>query len=206
MTQVLLFATNNQNKVKELQSAFDKAGLDIELKSNADLENPPYVNEKGETFEANAALKAHALAEYSKLPTLADDSGLRVDKLNGAPGVHSARYGGEAHNDARNNAKLLAALGGVPLGKRTARFESVLVLTWPGQEDKDLVVKGVCEGEVLAIPRGDNGFGYDPLFYVPSKDKTFAQMTTEEKNEVSHRGKAVKALIEKLPAWLAQFN
>lgn len=96
MTQVLLFATDNQNKVKELQEAFKQAGLDIELKSNADLDNPPYVNEKGTTFEANAKLKAHALADYSKLLTLADDSGLRVAKLNGAPGVHSARYGGEA--------------------------------------------------------------------------------------------------------------
>ena len=170
------------------------------------MDNPPYVNEKGTTFEANAKLKAHALADFSKLPTLADDSGLRVDKLNGAPGVHSARYGGEAHNDARNNGKLLAALGGVPQDERQAKFVTTLVLTMPGHEDKDLVVTGTCEGEVLAIPRGKDGFGYDPLFYVPSKGKTFAEMTTEEKNEVSHRGKAVKALIEELPAWLAQFN
>lgn len=206
MTQVLLFATDNQNKVKEVQEAFKQAGLDIELKSNADLDNPPHVNEKGTTFEANAKLKAHALADYSKLPTLADDSGLQVAKLNGAPGVHSARYGGEAHNDARNNAKLLAALGGVPRDERQAKFVTTLVLTMPGHEDKDLVVTGTCEGEVLAVPRGKDGFGYDPLFYVPSKGKTFAEMTTEEKNEVSHRGKAVKALIEELPAWLAQFN
>ena len=100
----------------------------------------------------------------------------------------------------------MAALGGVPQEERQAKFVTTLVLTMPGHEDKDLVVTGTCEGEVLAIPRGKDGFGYDPLFYVPSKGKTFGEMTTEEKNEVSHRGKAVKALIEELPAWLAQFN
>ncbi|EFH30494.1 MULTISPECIES: XTP/dITP diphosphatase [Lactobacillus] len=205
MNKVLLFATNNQNKVKELKAAFQKAGLDIEIKTNADLEAAPHVSENGSTFEENATLKAHTLAEFSKLPTLSDDSGLVVDKLNGAPGVHSARYGGEAHNDARNNAKLLASLGGIPEEERSAKFCSTFVLSMPGHFDKDLVVTGECEGVVLAIPRGHDGFGYDPLFYVPEKGKTFAEMTTDEKNEVSHRGKALKQLVEKLPAWLEQF-
>ncbi len=205
MNKVLLFATNNQNKVKELKAAFQKAGLDIEIKTNADLEAAPHVSENGSTFEENATLKAHTLAEFSKLPTLSDDSGLVVDKLNGAPGVHSARYGGEAHNDARNNAKLLASLGGIPEEERSAKFCSTFVLSMLGHFDKDLVVTGECEGVVLAIPRGHDGFGYDPLFYVPEKGKTFAEMTTDEKNEVSHRGKALKQLVEKLPAWLEQF-
>ncbi|MCZ9599933.1 XTP/dITP diphosphatase [Lactobacillus mulieris] len=205
MNKVLLFATNNQNKVKELKAAFQKAGLDIEIKTNADLEAAPHVSENGSTFEENATLKAHTLAEFSKLPTLSDDSGLVVDKLNGAPGVHSARYGGEAHNDARNNAKLLASLGGIPEEERSAKFCSTFVLSMPGHFDKDLVVTGECEGVVLAIPRGHDGFGYDSLFYVPEKGKTFAEMTTDEKNEVSHRGKALKQLVEKLPAWLEQF-
>lgn len=139
------------------------------------------------------------------MPTLSDDSGLVVDKLNGAPGVHSARYGGEAHNDARNNAKLLASLGGIPEEERSAKFCSTFVLSMPGHFDKDLVVTGECEGVVLAIPRGHDGFGYDPLFYVPEKGKTFAEMTTDEKNEISHRGKALKQLVEKMPAWLEQF-
>ena len=206
MTQVLLFATDNQNKVKELREAFAKAGLDIEVKSKADLENTPYVNERGNTFEENAKLKAHALADFSKLPTLADDSGLVVDKLNGAPGVHSARYGGEAHNYSRNNAKLLAALGGVPEEKRQAKFVSVLVLSQPGKPERDLVVEGTCEGVVLAVPRGNYGFGYDPLFYVPAKGKTFAEMSTDEKNEVSHRGNAVRKLVKELPDWFAELD
>ena len=112
MTKKILFATNNQGKVRELKKAFDKAGLDVEILTNQDLDNPPHVVESGRTFEDNAKLKAHALADFSNLPTIADDSGLMVDKLNGQPGVRSARFAGEAHNDQHNNAKLLAELGG----------------------------------------------------------------------------------------------
>lgn len=204
MAQEILFATNNLNKVKELTKAFHDAGIDITIKSNKDLENPPHVNENGRTFVDNAKLKAHALADYSQMPTIADDSGLVVNKLNGAPGVHSARYGGEAHNDARNNAKLLASLGGVPQAERQAKFVSTIVASKPGKFDQDLVVTGECNGEVLAIPRGEDGFGYDPLFYVPSKKKTFAEMTTAEKNAISHRGIAIKKLLAQLPAWLLE--
>ena len=114
MAKEILFATNNQGKVRELKEAFKTAGVDLDIKTNSDLDNPPHVAETGKTFEANAKLKAHALAEYSGLATIADDSGLMVDALDGAPGVRSARYAGEAHNDAHNNAKLLAELGGVP--------------------------------------------------------------------------------------------
>ncbi|CCI85265.1 nucleoside-triphosphatase [Lactobacillus pasteurii DSM 23907 = CRBIP 24.76] len=202
----ILFATNNQGKVRELKEAFKTAGVDLIVKTNADLDQVPYVAETGFTFEANAKLKAHALAEYAGMPTIADDSGLMVDALNGEPGVRSARYAGEEHNDAHNNAKLLAELGGTPEEKRTAKFNTTIVVSMPGHFDRDLVVSGQCEGRILSVPRGQDGFGYDPLFYVPDKQKTFAQMTTDEKNEISHRGRAIVALLEQLPSWLAQFE
>lgn len=206
MTREILFATGNQGKARELKEAFKMAGVDVEIKTNADLDNPPDPIESGRTFEANAKIKAHELAEFSGLPTIADDSGLMVDALNGEPGVRSARYAGEAHNDAKNNAKLLANLGGVPDEKRTATFWTTIVVSMPGEFDKDLVVSGTCSGRILAAPRGEDGFGYDPLFFVPEKNKTFAQMTTDEKNEISHRGNAVRKLLQELPNWLKQFN
>lgn len=197
----LLFATNNKNKAKEVEEALKKINFPIRVITNQDLENPPHVLEIGTTFLANAKLKAHEMADFSHLPTLADDSGLCVDKLNGAPGVHSARYGGEAHNDARNNAKLLAELGGVPKQERTATFHSTMVVSWPDHFDQDLVTEGEIKGEILTSPRGDGTFGYDPLFFVPDKGKTFAEMTVAEKNAISHRGQALKKLLAELPAW-----
>lgn len=206
MAKEILFATNNQGKVRELKEAFKTAGVDLDIKTNSDLDNPPHVAETGKTFEPNAKLKAHALAEYSGLATIADDSGLMVDALDGAPGVRSARYAGEAHNDAHNNAKLLAELGGVPEEKRTAKFNTTIVVSMPDHFDQDLVVSGQCEGRIMPGPRGEDGFGYDPLFYVPEKGKTFAQMTIDEKNEISHRGRAIEKLLKELPAWLTQFD
>lgn len=206
MTREILFATNNQGKVKELEEAFHQKGLDFVIKTNADLKNAPHVIESGNTFEKNAKLKAHALADFANMITIADDSGLMVDYLNGAPGVYSARYAGEAHNDAHNNAKLLTELGGVSIDKRSAKFNTTIVVSYPGKFDQDLVVSGQCAGIILPVPRGDDGFGYDPLFYVPEKKKTFAQMSTDEKNEISHRGRALAKLFAQLPAWLEQFN
>lgn len=206
MTKEILFATSNQGKAKELKEAFKLAGVDVDIKTNVDLENPPHPIESGSTFEKNAKIKAHELADFSGLVTIADDSGLMVDALNGEPGVRSARYAGEAHNDAKNNAKLLVNLGGVPDEKRTAKFWTTIVVSMPGEFDKDLVVSGTCSGRILAAPRGEDGFGYDPLFFVPEKGKTFAQMTTDEKNEISHRGNAVRKLLKELPDWLKQFE
>ena len=205
MVKKLLFATTNRGKAKELKEAFKQAGINIDIKTDADLNNPPEVAEYGHTFEKNAELKAHEMARFSGFLTVADDSGLMVDKLNGEPGVRSARYAGD-HNDAKNNAKLLAELGGVPLKERTAKFNTTIIVSMPGHFDKDLIVNGQCSGLILAAPRGEDGFGYDPLFYIPEQDKTFAQMTTDEKNKISHRGKAVRKLIKELPGWLKQFN
>jgi len=205
MVKELLFATTNRGKAKELKEAFKQVGINIDIKTDADLNNPPEVAEYGHTFEKNAELKAHEMARFSGLLTVADDSGLMVDKLNGEPGVRSARYAGD-HNDAKNNAKLLAELGGVPPKERTAKFNTTIIVSMPSHFDKDLIVNGQCSGLILAAPRGEDGFGYDPLFYIPELDKTFAQMTTDEKNKISHRGKAVRKLIEELPGWLKQFN
>lgn len=201
----ILFATTNQGKVRELKEAFKQAKIDVQIKTSADLKHPPVVEEYGTTFEQNAKLKAHALAEFSNMITIADDSGLMVDALDGAPGVHSARFAGEEHNDQKNNAKLLVELGGVPLEKRTAKFNTTIVASYPDEFEHDLVVSGQCAGRILVAPEGEDGFGYDPLFYVPEKGKTFAQMTVAEKNGLSHRGRAIQKLLEKFPTWLAQF-
>lgn len=201
----ILFATTNRGKVKELTEAFGQAGIGVKLITSADLSNPPIVEEYGTTFEQNAKLKAHELADFSGIVTIADDSGLMVNALNGAPGVRSARFAGEEHNDRKNNAKLLVELGGVPLEKRTAKFNTTIVASMPGKFDCDLVVSGQCTGQILIAPQGEDGFGYDPLFYVPEKGKTFAEMDVDEKNSVSHRGRAIKQLLKELPDWLAQF-
>lgn len=201
----ILFATTNQGKVRELKEAFKQAKIDVQIKTSADLKHPPVVEEYGTTFEQNAKLKAHALAEFSNMITIADDSGLMVDALDGAPGVHSARFAGEEHNDQKNNAKLLVELGGVPLEKRTAKFNTTIVASYPDEFEHDLVVSGQCVGRILVAPEGEDGFGYDPLFYVSDKGKTFAQMTVAEKNGLSHRGRAIQKLLEEFPTWLAQF-
>ena len=179
--------------------------MQFKYKRDADLKHPPVVEEYGTTFEQNAKLKAHALAEFSNMITIADDSGLMVDALDGAPGVRSARFAGEEHNDQKNNAKLLVELGGVPSEKRTAKFNTTIVASYPDEFEHDLVVSGQCAGRILVAPEGEDGFGYDPLFYVSDKGKTFAQMTVAEKNGLSHRGRAIQKLLEKFPTWLAQF-
>ncbi|MCI1290624.1 MAG: RdgB/HAM1 family non-canonical purine NTP pyrophosphatase [Lactobacillus sp.] len=201
----LLFATTNLNKAQEVEAAFKQAGLPLKILTNADLSNPPVLAETGKTFAENAALKAHALAEFSQLPTLADDSGLMVPALNGEPGVHSARYASD-HNAVANNRKLLRRMSGLTGQQRQAKFETVMVMSWPGHFAQDLVVSGEACGEILSAPRGPQTFGYDPLFYVPQLGLTFAEMSTEQKNSLSHRGQAVRALIQALPDWWQQFS
>jgi len=192
----LLVATTNQGKFAEVQ-AFLKS-LPLRIISLKGLVNPPAVVEDGQTFEENALKKARTLAEFSGLLTLADDSGLEVDALGGAPGIYSARYAGEEGDD-RNNEKLLGELKGVPADRRTARFVCALALCLSGAEGgKEWTVRESCEGRIALALKGSNGFGYDPLFFYPPFGKTFGEIRRETKATVSHRGKALKRLAEKL--------
>lgn len=198
--KTIVVATKNPGKAREFAKAFAEQGLAV--KTLLDYPTVRQVNETGKTFAENAQLKANHFAHELQLPVLADDSGLMVDELRGLPGIRSARFAGD-HNDAANNAKLLVELGGVPAEKRGATFHSTLVLAWPDRPADDLIVAGDVRGTILTLPQGDNDFGYDPLFFYPPLQKTFAQMTPAEKNQVSHRGLAIRALEKQWPAWWA---
>lgn len=194
----LLVATTNEGKFAEVR-AFLKS-LPLAIVSLRNLSSWPAVVEDGATFEENALKKARALAEYSGMLTLADDSGLEVAALNGAPGIYSARYAGEEGNDDKNNEKLLRELQGIAEGKRSARFVCALALCAPPRCGlKEWTVRESCEGRIAFELRGQNGFGYDPLFFYPPFGKTFGEIDRETKATVSHRGKALKKLAEMLP-------
>ncbi|MDK2882243.1 MAG: XTP/dITP diphosphohydrolase [Bacillota bacterium] len=186
----LVLATRNEGKVAEFKAGL--AGLGITILSLSDFPTCPEIEEDGETFSANALKKARAVFAYTGLASLADDSGLEVDALGGAPGVLSHRFAGPEEDDAANNAKLLALLSGQPAEARTARFRAVLALVWGA--GKETLVEGTCEGRILEKPRGEGGFGYDPLFYVPGLGRTLAELSVGEKNSISHRGTAIKNL------------
>ncbi|MEG0732429.1 MAG: ribonuclease PH [Vagococcus sp.] len=194
----ILIATRNQGKAKEFEALFQEKGYKV--KTLLDYPDIPDVEETGTTFEENARLKAETIAKEFQTIVLADDSGLKVDALNGQPGVYSARYAGEAKSDASNNAKLLHELYDVKKEDRGAQFHCTLVLASPNKAS--LVVEGEVEGEIGTIPRGDNGFGYDPLFYVPELNKTMAELNPEEKNKVSHRAKAIEKLSADFDTWM----
>lgn len=197
---VLIVATRNKGKASEFARLFGEIG--IEVRSLSDYPDMPEVAEDGDTFAANALLKASAIARIAGEPVLADDSGLCVDALGGAPGVYSARYAGERATDADNNAKLLRALGELPSAPRdgapqllsAARFVCALVLYDPA-DGRTIAAEGVCEGGIIAEPRGANGFGYDPLFYIPALGRTMAELSPEEKNRISHRAQALRQLL-----------
>ncbi len=189
----MVAGTRNAGKVLEIRQAL--AELPFEVSGIPD-EGLADVEETGVTFSENAILKARYYAQHTGEFCLADDSGLEVDALGGAPGVYSARYSGEGATDAANNRKLLLALQDVPPEKRTARFRSVLALAGP--DGSLLLADGTCEGVILTEPKGDGGFGYDPLFWMPDQQKTLAEMTVQEKNAISHRGNALKVLKQKL--------
>ena len=195
----LLIATTNPGKLAEV-AAILKA-LPIEIVPLSRIGNAPTVVEDGNTFDENALKKARTLAEFSGLVTLADDSGLEVEALGGAPGIHSARYSGEGANDARNNQKLLHALAGVPEDKRTARFVCVLALCAPAAlNGGEWLFRGECAGRIAFAPKGANGFGYDPLFFHPPLNGTFAELGRDAKCRVSHRGLALSRLAAALPS------
>ncbi|WP_027355730.1 XTP/dITP diphosphatase [Desulfofundulus thermocisternus] len=188
----LVLATRNPGKVRELSQLLSPLGY--EVLSLEHFPGVPEVVEDGATFRDNAVKKATAVARHTGQLALADDSGLEVDYLGGAPGVHSARFAGEGHDDRANNEKLLRLLAGVPPEKRTARFRCVVAVATP--EGKVFTTEGTCEGVIAEEPRGEGGFGYDPLFYVPSCGKTFAELDPEVKNRISHRGRALALMRE----------
>ena len=196
--KTIMIATGNMGKAKEFEKMFAKAGYQI--KTMKDFPELPEVQETGQTFEENARLKAETIANILQCPVLADDSGLTVDALGGMPGIYSARFAGEQKSDASNNAKLLHELTDVADENRTAQFHCTLVFATPQKES--LVVEGIWNGRIARIPRGENGFGYDPLFIVDGLEKTSAELTPEEKNEISHRGQAMKKLDGLWQAWL----
>jgi XTP/dITP diphosphohydrolase len=196
----VLIATSNAGKLRDFAGAASSLGIEISALPN--FASLPAVVEDGLTFEANARKKAESYSRYSPGEiVLADDSGLEVDALGGAPGVHSARYAAEAPHlmednteDEANNARLIRELRGVPQDKRTGRFVCVIAAARDGATLA--VFRGEAEGMILDSPRGSNGFGYDPLFYFPRIEKTFAELTAEEKAKYSHRGKAVRKFLE----------
>lgn len=192
--QTIVIATYNQNKLAEYKDILK----DYNVLGAADFDNVPDVEETGNTFAENAKLKAHAVADFLNLPVIADDSGLCVDALNGAPGVYSARYAGD-HNEVANNKKLLKNLKGFK--NRRAHYNTTLVMAIPNT-DKDLVVEGLVHGEILDKPKGNNGFGYDSYFYYPILKKTFAEMTMQEKNNHSQRKNAMTKMLPKIDDFL----
>ncbi|MDL1972903.1 MAG: XTP/dITP diphosphatase [Deltaproteobacteria bacterium] len=186
----IVLATRNRGKIREIK--YILSDLPIEIKSLLDFPNIPEIEEKGNTFEENALIKAKTVAKLTGLPALADDSGLAVDCLNGAPGVYSARYAGEGADDKKNNEKLLRELEGIPLERRGAAFVCVIALCIP--KGNCYIEEGKCKGVISLSPRGSYGFGYDPIFFLPDYGKTMAELPLEVKNQISHRYKALKKI------------
>jgi XTP/dITP diphosphohydrolase len=187
-----VLASNNPGKLRELNTILSALGLEVISQREAGLNLD--VEETGTTFEENSLLKAQAACQASGMIAIADDSGLEVDALDGAPGVYSARYGTPDLDDQGRTALLLKNMEGKE--ERACRFVSVVTCCFP--DGRVLVARGTCEGQVAEKPQGDNGFGYDPIFYVPELEKTFAQLSDEEKNARSHRGRALQKLAELL--------
>ena len=194
----LVLASKNEKKLAEMNAILSELGVEVcsEAQAGVDVD----VEETGTTFEENSLLKARAVMEASGLPAIADDSGLCVDALGGAPGVYSARYGGEGLDDIQRYRLLLENMRGqMP---RTARFVSVITCCFPNGDV--ISARGECPGTIAFAPMGEGGFGYDPVFFVPTLKKTFAQLTAEEKNAISHRGKALEAFQVKLKEYLSK--
>jgi len=191
MTEMVL-ATGNKGKLAEFQRLLE--GLDIQVHSMKEYPEIGEIVEDGDSFAANALIKARAVCKATGKPAMADDSGLMVDALDGAPGIFSARFAGEQRSDADNNAKVLQLLEDVADANRTARFFCAIAIVLPNGDE--YTVEGTCEGVILRALQGEGGFGYDPLFYVPDMGKTFAELSMEEKNRISHRGHANRKAVE----------
>ena len=194
MTDIVL-ASGNPGKVREINQLL--AGLDFQVRPQSDF-GVPDAEETGLTFVENAILKARNAASHTGLPAIADDSGLEVDALNGAPGIYSARYAGSGASDEDNLQKLLLEMREVPEARRTARFQCLMVFMRHAADPTPLICQGSWEGRILFEPRGEYGFGYDPVFYVPTHDCASAELAPDIKNSLSHRGQALRKLVAAL--------
>ncbi len=194
MTKIII-GSGNEHKIREIKAFF--AELKIDFQPLPDDRELPEVIEDGKNYKENALKKARQRAEELNEIVLADDSGLSVDYLDGAPGIYSARFGGEGLNDEEKYLKILSIMEGVPQEERGAAFVSAVALVDPFKEE-EIVVKAKCEGIIAEKPSGTNGFGYDPIFYLPEYDKTMAEISQQEKNKISHRGRALKKMKEAL--------
>ncbi len=192
MTRAVVLASSNAGKLREINQIL--AGLDIEAAPQSQFQVPD-AEETGLSFVENAILKARNAARHAHVPAIADDSGIEVDFLNGAPGIYSARYAGPGASDAQNLQKLLADLKQVPPEKRSARFRCVMVYLRHANDPTPLIAHGTWEGRILDAARGSHGFGYDPVFFVPTHDCTSAELPPEIKNQLSHRAQALRALV-----------
>lgn len=192
MAQQVVIASRNAHKIDEMRRILAEAGLDVELVGTDAFPDMPDVDETGTTFAANALLKARAVAAYTGLPAVADDSGLCVDALNGMPGILSARWSGRHGDDRANLDLVLAQVSHVPDSRRGASFHCAAAVALPGGDER--VVEGVLEGSLIGYPRGTNGFGYDPIFVPLGDTRTTAEMTAAEKDAISHRGRALAVL------------
>ncbi len=199
MINKIVLASGNRGKLKEFNEIFAPLQIDVMPQSDFAVQD---ADETGLSFVENAIIKARHAARVTGLPALSDDSGLEVDALNGAPGIYSARYAGAGCGDDENNRKLLQALEQVPTEQRSARFQCVLVFMRHAEDPTPLICQGSWEGVILDTPRGHNGFGYDPLFFVPELNCASAELTSDQKQKYSHRGKAVRQFIEQIGPWL----
>lgn len=200
--KTIILASNNAKKIREFNQLFQGLHLHVEAQGDHGVEE---IEETGLSFVENAILKARNAAAHTGLPALADDSGIEVDALQGAPGIYSARYSGAGATDEANWRKLLTDLESVPDEKRQARFQCVLVLMRHAKDPTPLICQGTWEGRILRAPAGENGFGYDPVFLVPDLGKSAAELPAEVKNALSHRGQALQLLVSRLAAmshWL----
>ena len=198
----VVLATKNRGKVRDFADIFDQMSLSarIALLDLSEFPDFPDIPENGKTFSENALIKARAAAEFTGFISIADDSGIVVDALDGAPGIYSARFAGPGANDRENNEKLLEMMKDIPESERTATFMAAVAIVSPGGMEE--VVVGECHGQITAAPLGTNGFGYDPLFFYPPLGRTYGQMADEEKNRISHRRRAIEAAARELSKFI----
>lgn len=195
MIQKLVLATGNPSKLRELQAMLNACNIEVLAQTALGV---PAVDETGISFAENALLKARHAARHTNLPAIGDDSGLEVDALGGEPGIYSARYAGGHGDDAANIRKLLQAMEKVPAEMRSARFHCATAWVRSADDPAPVICEAIWEGRILAVPRGHNGFGYDPVFLVPEKNCSAAELPPQEKNRLSHRGKAMRTLVDRL--------